>query len=126
MESQLIDLINNCSHAEFWSGEISSITSILPFQNFNLYGPPSSRIYSREDFEKGRSVEVDFKIITEDWNVYRVSDGSRLKVRQVVSSIRRMMLDMYDSHGMPIYILDSTNIINVDFSERRLSDGNRP
>jgi hypothetical protein len=36
------------------------------------------------------------------------------------------MLDMYDSHGMPIYILDSTNIINVDFSERRLSDGNRP
>jgi|SRR5215203_5219466 len=101
-----------------YSGEISNIHSIVPFENFSLYGQPSSKAYGKDDFEKGRSIKVEFKIITEDWNVYRLRDGTKITVRQVVASVKRM-LDMYDSHGTPIYVVDSTNIIHVESPEKR-------
>ena len=35
-----------------YTGEISNIHSIVPFENFSLYGEPSSNAYGKDDFEK--------------------------------------------------------------------------
>ena len=58
------------------------------------------------------ALEVNFKDVREEWNIYRLEDGSEVKLKSVMTEIMRLQ-DEYDQEGNPIYIFKSTNIVNV-------------
>jgi len=72
----------------------------------------------------GREVEakqVDFEVVREDWNEYKLEDGTVLKFKAIVTDIIRT--EEYDpTTGNPIYHVRSTNILRVKVPEhlRRL------
>lgn len=58
------------------------------------------------------ATDVDFETIREDWNEYKLEDGTVLKFKTVVSSIVRT--EDYDPmSGDPVYHVRSTNILRV-------------
>ncbi|MGB7532000.1 MAG: hypothetical protein WA977_03345 [Halobacteriota archaeon] len=75
----------------------------------------------------GREVEamdVDFETVKEDWNEYKLEDGTILKFKTVVSSIIRT--EDYDPMtGDPVYHIRSTNILRANVAEelKRLPGG---
>jgi len=56
--------------------------------------------------------EVDFENKKEEWNIYKLADGSTLKVKLVLVNVVRSR-DNYDSLGNPIYGITSQNIVKV-------------
>jgi len=67
-------------------------------------------LHAKIDLTKGE--EVDFKNEKEEWNLYKLADGSTLKVKLVLVNVVRSR-DKYDSLGNPIYGITSQNIIKV-------------
>ncbi len=62
------------------------------------------------------SVDLDFTEEEEHWNVYRLSDGSTLKVKLVLRGVKR--LKRYEPDGSPIYVINSINVVRaVDVPE---------
>jgi hypothetical protein len=62
------------------------------------------------------AMDIDFETIKEDWNEYKLEDGTVLKFKTVVSSIIRT--EDYDPMtGDPIYHVRSTNILQVKVPE---------
>lgn len=60
-----------------------------------------------EDLVDG--VDLDFKELEEHWNIYKLSDGSTLKVKLVLRGVKR--LKRYEPDGTPIYIINSINVV---------------
>lgn len=54
--------------------------------------------------------EVSFETIREEWNVYRLTDGTTLKFKAVVANIIRLD-DEHNDVGDPIYIVNSRNLM---------------
>lgn len=59
--------------------------------------------------------EIEFEVEREGWNVYILHDGTRMKIKTVVSSAIR--LDAYKPDGEPIYIMQSSNVATADVPE---------
>lgn len=57
------------------------------------------------------SVDIDFDEEEEFWNVYRLSDGSILKVKLVLRGVKR--LKRYEPDGTPIYVINSINVVRA-------------
>lgn len=55
--------------------------------------------------------DVDFIEEKENWNVYRLSDGTILKVKLVLTGVKR--LKKWNPDGTPIYVINSQNIVRV-------------
>lgn len=62
-----------------------------------------------EDLLEG--VDLDFQVIKEEWNEYKLSDGTTLKVRLVLTGVKR--LKKYSPDGNPIYVISSTNLVRA-------------
>lgn len=63
---------------------------------------------------QGRQVEgeeVDFKSEGEQWNLYRLEDGSTLKLKTVLLSVVR--LSEYNETGDPVYQFSAQQIVTV-------------
>ncbi len=56
--------------------------------------------------------EVDFENEKEEWNVYKLADGTTLKIKLVLVNVIRSR-NNYDSLGNPIYGITSQNIVKV-------------
>jgi len=67
-------------------------------------------LQAKIDLSEGE--EVDFENEREEWNVYKLSDGSTLKVKLVLVNVVRSR-DKYDPLGNPIYGITSQNIVKV-------------
>jgi len=74
-----------------------------------IMGQPSPLLPPTE-IEKMSKIEVGYTPYIEDWNVYRLPDGIKLKVKLVVSAIYRIP-KQYDPFGYPVYFVNSTNAI---------------
>ncbi|MEM1530745.1 MAG: hypothetical protein QXH19_03035 [Candidatus Bathyarchaeia archaeon] len=61
--------------------------------------------------ELAEAEDIDFVEEKEDWNVYRLSDGSILKVKLVLTGVKR--LKKWNPDGTPIYVINSQNIVRV-------------
>jgi len=57
------------------------------------------------------SVDIDFDEEEEFWNVYRLSDGSTLKVKLVLRGVKR--LKRYEPDGTPVYVINSINVVRA-------------
>ena len=66
--------------------------------------PPSNGIYN--DFEKK---DLDFEVIQENWNEYKLKDGKTLKIKPAITAIDKTK--SFDSHGEPIYIIHSQVLV---------------
>ena len=55
--------------------------------------------------------EVDFETEREGWNEYVLHDGTRLKMKSVVSDVLR--LEMFQPDGSPVYFINSTNVVTA-------------
>ena len=62
-----------------------------------------------EDIAEGE--DVDFEEVEERWNVYRLKDGTTLKVKLVLTGVKR--LKKYNPDGSPIYVIQSQNIVRA-------------
>lgn len=61
--------------------------------------------------------EIEFHPEKEVWNEYILEDGTKLKMKSVVSNVYR--LEMYKPpDGEPIYYILSTNIVSADVPDR--------
>lgn len=55
--------------------------------------------------------EVDFEAEREGWNEYVLHDGTRLKMKTVVSDVVR--LELFQPDGSPVYLVNSTNVVSA-------------
>ena len=54
---------------------------------------------------------VNFEAVKEEWNEYLLDDGTRLRVKLVVTKILRT--NQIDPEGNPVYIITSQNAVGV-------------
>lgn len=74
-----------------------------------LMGKPT-RPLTPQELVKLKKIEVGYTPYLEGWNIYRLPDGNKLKVKLVVSSVYRI-LKRFDPFGYPLYYVNSTNAI---------------
>jgi len=55
--------------------------------------------------------DIDFTEEEEHWNVYKLRDGTTLKVKLVLKGVKRMK--KWSPDGMPIYLINSTPILRA-------------
>jgi len=55
---------------------------------------------------------VDFEVVKEDWNEYRLADGSTLKVKLILTGVLRLK-DKFDPAGNPVYAVSHQNAVRV-------------
>jgi len=67
-------------------------------------------LQAKIDLSEGE--EVDFENEKEEWNVYKLADGTTLKIKLVLVNVIRSR-NNYDSLGNPIYGITSQNIVKV-------------
>ncbi|GBC74834.1 hypothetical protein HRbin06_00141 [archaeon HR06] len=58
------------------------------------------------------AIELPFESSKEEWNEYKVSDGTIIKVKTIVTKIYRLK-DKYNEFGEPIYHVISGNVITA-------------
>lgn len=58
------------------------------------------------------AIEVDFEAEQEPWSKYKLTDGSTIKLRSIVTKIVRAK-NKYDPDGNPIYFIKTSNIMEV-------------
>jgi len=77
-----------------------------------LRGEPSTRTFSQDELRASVvKNDIDFEVIKETWNVYRLDKGIEVKARSSPINIART--SKFDSKGLPIYLVDSTVSIKV-------------
>jgi len=57
------------------------------------------------------SVDLDFTEVEEHWNVYQLSDGTKLKVKLIVRGVKR--LSQFEPDGTPVYLINSMNVVRA-------------
>jgi hypothetical protein len=57
------------------------------------------------------SVDLDFTEIEEHWNIYQLSDGTKLKVKLIVRGVKR--LNQFEPDGTPVYLINSMNVVRA-------------
>jgi hypothetical protein len=55
---------------------------------------------------------VDFETVREEYNAYKLADGSMIRMKTVVTSIIRT--DEFTPDGEPLYIVNSQNVLVAD------------
>jgi hypothetical protein len=55
--------------------------------------------------------DIDFEEVSENWNTYKLKDGTTLKVKLVLIGVKR--LKKYNPDGMPIYVINSQNVVRA-------------
>ena len=71
---------------------------------------------------------VDFEVVKEEWNEYKLTDGSTLKIKLVLTGVMRLS-SQYDPVGNPVYVISSQNavwVIDVPPSLRRRGSQGTP
>ncbi len=58
---------------------------------------------------------VDFETVREEYNTYKLSDGSTIRMKTVVTNIIRT--EEFTPSGEPVYIVNSQNVLVADVPE---------
>ena len=62
-----------------------------------------------EDVAQGE--DIDFDELEEKWNVYKLKDGTTLKVKLVLIGVKR--LKKHNPDGTPLYLINSQNVVRA-------------
>jgi len=66
--------------------------------------------FSPEDI--AQADDVDFNEIEEKWNIYKLKDGTTLKVKLVLIGIKRLKKHN-PADGSPIYLINAQNVVRA-------------
>jgi len=55
--------------------------------------------------------DIDFEESKEYWNIYKLKDGTTLKIKLVLLGIKR--LKKHNPDGSPIYVINSQNVVRA-------------
>lgn len=69
--------------------------------------------FQGRDFDAER---VEVSQATERWNEYLLEDRSTLKLKPVVTEVKRL-IGQYDNEGNPIYIVTASNVVAASSPE---------
>ena len=64
-----------------------------------------------EDLTGSIKKELDFEIIKEPWNKYKLEDGSILRIKNPI--LKFFLTDKLDNLGQPVYRVGGLNLISV-------------
>jgi hypothetical protein len=64
---------------------------------------------SPQDVAEGQ--DIDFEEEKEHWNVYKLKDGTTLKIKLIVTGIKR--LKKHNTDGTPLYVVNSQNVVRA-------------
>jgi len=98
---------------ESFGGDTSVISVVLPSKDYEFYGEPDLSAHSKNEIDSDEKTEVEFSNSSEEWNVYKIEDGTKIKVKLVIASIRRCK-NLRDKDGIPIYSLDTSVIVHKE------------
>ena len=70
--------------------------------------PPGVRITQKDLME---AVNLDFTEEEEYWNIYKLADGTTLKVKLVLRGVKR--LNRFNPDGTPMYLIQSQSIVRT-------------
>jgi len=62
-----------------------------------------------EDIAEGE--DVDFEEKEEHWNIYKLKDGTTLKIKLILVGIKK--LKKHNPDGTPVYMINSQNIVRA-------------
>ena len=68
--------------------------------------------------------DIDFTEEKEYWNVYKLSDGTTLKIKLILRGIKRLKKWLPD--GSPIYVINSTNVVRTIHIPKELKAKPKP
>ncbi len=71
---------------------------------------------TQEDMADAENLQI--KEENEFWNTYTLSDGSVMKVKIVITNVKR--LKKYQPDGSPIYLIQSQNVLRMDSIPKEL------
>jgi hypothetical protein len=57
------------------------------------------------------ATDLDFTELEEHWNIYQLSDGTKLKVKLIVRGVKR--LSQFEPDGTPVYLINSMNVVRA-------------
>jgi len=57
-------------------------------------------------------VDVDFETVREEWNEYKLKDGTTLKVKLILAGVMRSE-KQYLPNGDPVYFVTSQNVVRA-------------
>lgn len=77
----------------------------------NLMGRPTTPPPTQEQLASQEMTEVDFTSKIENWNEYLVEDGTRIRIKLVVTKIRRTKI--FDPMGYPVYNVIASTVTSV-------------
>lgn len=66
--------------------------------------------------EWAEAEEIGFRSSGEFWNEYLLDDGTVVRMKLVVTAVERVA-GQYDDSGNPMYLIQSTNVLNVSAPE---------
>ncbi len=72
--------------------------------------------------------ETEFETLKEEWNEYRLKDGTLIKAKLIMTGIQQVK-GQYDALGNPAYVFMSTNVvklINVPAEAKKPQATNKP
>ncbi|MEM3139821.1 MAG: hypothetical protein QXU17_06450 [Archaeoglobaceae archaeon] len=77
-----------------------------------LKGIPSEFVPPIQEIaKKRRPTAVKIRaIVGDDWNEYELEDGSRIKIKTIVTKVLRLD-GFYDAYGNPVYIIQSQMVV---------------
>ena len=79
----------------------------------SLLGKPSETLPSAKDISDEQKKRMDFKIVKEDWNIYRLPERKvTFKVRMIVSEVYRIP-GYFGPDGDPYYIVESAVVVEM-------------
>lgn len=62
-----------------------------------------------EDVAEGE--DIDFEEKEEHWNVYRLKDGTTIKVKLILIGVKR--LKKHNPDGTPLYMINAQNVVRA-------------
>jgi hypothetical protein len=77
-----------------------------------MKGSPTTPPPSIEELEKSATEEVDFTSIKEEWNQYRINDGSTVQIKLSVTKV--LKTNKFDQLGYPYYLNKSETLTRIN------------
>jgi hypothetical protein len=62
-----------------------------------------------EDLAEGE--DIDFEEKEEHWNIYKLKDGTTIKVKLILIGVKR--LKKHNSDGTPLYMINAQNVVRA-------------
>lgn len=94
----------------------NSQNHVAAFTPAKKKGKPSTRPYSPKELQSSVVDDLDFKMVKEDWNTYKLKDGTRIEIKLILTRVAKT--DKFDPAGSPIYLTQTQTVIKPKISKK--------